>query len=86
MDSSVLIEAEDLVVSYPSGEVALYDVTFRVEAPSFTAILGPNGSGKSTLVKTALGLIDATRGHIKIFGHDSKKERKKIRKLVRYVP
>ncbi len=86
MESSVLMEAEDLVVSYPNGEVALYDVKFKVEAPSFTAILGPNGSGKSTLVKTALGLIDATRGHIKIFGHDSKKERKKIRKLVRYVP
>lgn len=86
MDKSVLIEADDLAVRYPNGEVALYDVTFKIEAPSFTVILGPNGSGKSTLVKTALGLLEPTKGKLRVFGYDCKREHKQIRKLVRYVP
>ena len=86
MESDVLVEAEDLAVSYPNGDVALYDVSFKIDSPSFTTILGPNGSGKSTLVKTALGLIEPARGWIRIFGYDSVKEHKQIRKLVRYVP
>jgi ABC-type Mn2+/Zn2+ transport system ATPase subunit len=86
MVSDVLFEAEDLAVAYPNGDVALYDVNFKINAPSFTTVLGPNGSGKSTLLKTALGLIKPDRGCIRIFGFDSVKEHKKIRKLVRYVP
>lgn len=81
-----LLEAENLFVRYPNGTVALHNVTFEVEAPSFTAVIGPNGSGKSTLLKTVLGLLDPMRGHVSLLGHDSKKGRSKIRKLVRYVP
>ncbi len=86
MDSSILLETKDLAVSYPNGEIALYDVSFKIEAPSFTAVIGPNGSGKSTLIKTALGLLAPTRGYVKVFGHDSRNDARAIRKLVRYVP
>ncbi|TFF84763.1 metal ABC transporter ATP-binding protein [Candidatus Thorarchaeota archaeon] len=81
-----LLEAENLAVRYPNGTVALHHITFEVKAPSFTAVIGPNGSGKSTLLKTILGLLDPARGHVSLLGHDSRKEKSKIRKLVRYVP
>ncbi|MFX1482003.1 MAG: metal ABC transporter ATP-binding protein [Promethearchaeota archaeon] len=81
-----LIEAKDLAVRYPTGELALHDVSFVVKSPSFMAIIGPNGSGKSTLVKTFLGLIRPSRGSIRVNGFDSQKNSGKIRKLVRYVP
>lgn len=81
-----LLEVDDLAVRYPNGEWALHHVTFSVEAPSFTAVIGPNGSGKSTLLKTLLGLIEPARGHARVMGFDSVKEKSKIRKLVRYVP
>ncbi|MGY5876001.1 MAG: metal ABC transporter ATP-binding protein [Candidatus Thorarchaeota archaeon] len=86
MADAALFEAHDLAVRYPSGEIALHNVNFCITAPSFTAIIGPNGSGKSTLLKTALGLLKPVRGTIKLFGYDSTKKQKKIRKLVRYVP
>ncbi|MGM0687686.1 MAG: metal ABC transporter ATP-binding protein [Promethearchaeati archaeon] len=82
----MLLHAEDLAVKYPNGELALYDVDFKIDAPSFTAIIGPNGSGKSTLLKTILGLLEPLRGSIELFGFDSAEEKDDIRKLVRYVP
>ncbi|MFW9925228.1 MAG: metal ABC transporter ATP-binding protein [Candidatus Thorarchaeota archaeon] len=81
-----LLEANNLSVRYPNGELALHDVSFDIKSPSFMAIIGPNGSGKSTLVKTFLGLIKPFRGSIKVKGFDSQKKSGKIRKFVRYVP
>ncbi len=86
MKAVPLLEAQNLAVRYPNGELALHDVTFDIKSPSFMAIIGPNGSGKSTLVKTFLGLIKPFRGSIKVNGFDSQKKAGKIRKFVRYVP
>ena len=86
MASVPLLEAQNLAVRYPNGDLALHDVSFQIKSPSFMAIIGPNGSGKSTLVKTFLGLIKPFRGSIKVNGYDSVKKPGKIRKLVRYVP
>jgi ABC-type Mn2+/Zn2+ transport system ATPase subunit len=86
MEPRYLFDAANLSVRYPNGEVALHDVTFRVKAPSFTAIIGPNGSGKSTLLKTALGILKPLTGYVKVLGYDSVRDKVKIRRLVRYVP
>ncbi|TFG33660.1 metal ABC transporter ATP-binding protein [Candidatus Thorarchaeota archaeon] len=86
METTLLLEAQDLAVRYPNGELALHNVTFGIKSPSFMAIIGPNGSGKSTLVKTSLGLIKPSRGTIRVHGYDSVKQAGKIRKIVRYVP
>ncbi len=86
MEQQFLFEVNDLAVKYPNGELALYNVNFSIESPTFMAIVGPNGSGKSTLLKTSLGLIKPVRGQVKVLGYDSVRESKKIRKLVRYVP
>ncbi|NWF95777.1 MAG: metal ABC transporter ATP-binding protein [Candidatus Thorarchaeota archaeon] len=86
MRDNTLVEAEGLAVRYPNGEVALRDVTFSVDAPSFMAIIGPNGSGKSTLLKAMLGLLKPTRGSMRLYGMDCTRDRSKIRRLVRYVP
>jgi len=45
MSSPPMFEADGLAVRYPNGELALHNVSFSINAPSFTAIIGPNGSG-----------------------------------------
>jgi ABC-2 type transport system ATP-binding protein len=60
-----------LGVSHSYGaRLALDDVSFRVEAGSFTVLLGLNGAGKSTLFSLVTRLYAARQGRIEIFGHD----------------
>lgn len=50
------------------GATVVEDVSLSVDAGEFVAVLGANGSGKSTLVRTAMGLVPAADGTIKLFG------------------
>jgi ABC-type branched-subunit amino acid transport system ATPase component len=53
------------------GEVnVLYDVDLEVAPGSAVCILGPNGAGKSTLAGVIAGLLPATSGSVRYFGHD----------------
>ena len=49
-------------------------------------LLGPNGAGKSTLIQTLLGFCPVSSGSAKVFGHDSRREMRRIRSMVGYMP
>jgi general nucleoside transport system ATP-binding protein len=49
---------------------ALGDVSLRVEAGSFHALLGENGAGKSTLVKCIMGFYSADKGQVLLDGKE----------------
>jgi ABC-2 type transport system ATP-binding protein len=73
-DSAVAVENLTKVFPVPfhrKSIVAVRDLNLRVGAGEIYGLLGPNGSGKSTTLKIILGLVSPTRGHTKIFGHDS---------------
>ena len=50
--------------------VALDDVSFTVEAGTFTALLGINGAGKTTLFNLVTRLYANREGRIRVQGHD----------------
>src|SRR5579883_423510 len=50
--------------------VALEDVSIKVPAGSFHALLGENGAGKSTLVKCIMGFYNADEGSILLNGRE----------------
>ena len=54
--------------------VALDDVSLSVPRGTFVVLLGPNGAGKSTLFALATRLYDNASGHIRILGHDVRRE------------
>lgn len=52
------------------GFTALEDVSIRIGAGSFHALLGENGAGKSTLVKCMMGFYRATSGQMIVGGRE----------------
>ena len=51
--------------------IAVEGLSLTVNAGEVYGLIGPNGSGKSTTMKIVLGLMRATRGSTRIFGHNS---------------
>jgi ABC-2 type transport system ATP-binding protein len=49
-------------------QVALHDVTLRVEPGEVFGFLGPNGAGKTTAVKILTGLVHAGGGEARVLG------------------
>jgi manganese/zinc/iron transport system ATP- binding protein len=79
--SSPPIEVHDLTVVYQHRPV-LWDIDVAFPEGKLIAIVGPNGAGKSTLVKAIMGLVPLASGHVRIFGHESKRGRTQVA----YVP
>ena len=48
----------------------LREVSLRIHAGEFVAVVGPNGSGKTTLMRLGLGLLQPSHGTVRLFGQD----------------
>jgi manganese/iron transport system ATP-binding protein len=58
---------EHVSVRYNSHN-ALEDIDFHLNLGERLAIIGPNGAGKSTLLKVLAGVLNPSRGQVKIYG------------------
>lgn len=61
------LDVSELTVDY-EGRTALEGVSFRLEDGERLAVVGPNGAGKSTLFKAIAGILEPTRGSIRVCG------------------
>ncbi len=80
-----MIEVENLWKNY--GEiVAVRDINFRVEPGEIVGFLGPNGAGKTTTMRMLTCFMPASKGKIRIAGHDTADDSMEVRKLIGYLP
>jgi ABC-type multidrug transport system fused ATPase/permease subunit len=56
--------------SYEAGKPVLFDVDFRSEPGTVTALVGPSGSGKSTIISLIAAFHTPTEGTIQVDGVD----------------
>ena len=64
----VTLEIEQASYAYPGGPAVVSDVSLDIAAGALTCVLGPNGAGKTTLLKLCAGLIEPTRGQVRLDG------------------
>src|SRR5881275_1908831 len=85
--------ADDLVVEtvrltkiYQNRQIALNDVSLRIEPGCVLGLLGPNGAGKTTLLRLILGLHRPTAGAVKVFGRRMTPNAADLRRRIGYIP
>lgn len=76
-----IIEIENLSFAY-GRQLVLENIDFKTKAGDFVAIIGPNGGGKTTLLKLLLGLLEAEKGNVRIFGQPPRR----VSYRIGYVP
>jgi ABC-2 type transport system ATP-binding protein len=65
---------------------ALAGVSFTIERGEFFGLLGPNGAGKTTLISILAGLARATKGSVRVLGHDVVNDYAAARRSLGIVP
>jgi ABC-2 type transport system ATP-binding protein len=80
------ISFQQVEKTYASGVRALGGVSFDVQPGEFFGLLGPNGAGKTSLISILAGLARATRGHVKVMGHDVVDDYAAARRSLGIVP
>jgi osmoprotectant transport system ATP-binding protein len=66
-----MLELDGVRKVYAGGQIALHEVSLRVDAGTTLALLGPSGCGKTTLLKLINRLLEPTAGRIIIDSEDS---------------
>jgi ABC-2 type transport system ATP-binding protein len=84
--SDLVIETFKLTKIYQNRQIALNDVTLRIEPGCVLGLLGPNGAGKTTLLRLILGLHRPTAGWVKLFGRTMSPNAADLRCRVGYIP
>src|SRR5581483_2039742 len=82
----LVVESYKLTKIYQNRQIALNDVTLRLEPGSVLGLLGPNGAGKTTLLRLVLGLHRPTAGWVKLFGRIMTPNAASLRCRIGYIP
>src|SRR5437660_2015481 len=82
----LVIETVRLTKIYQNRQIALNDVSLRIEPGCVLGLLGPNGAGKTTFLRLCLGLHRPTAGWVKVFGKRMTANAANVRRRIGYIP
>ena len=64
---------------------ALKQASVEIESGMF-GLIGPNGAGKTTLMRVLCGILEPTRGKVRVNGIDLSERREELQALIGYLP
>jgi ABC-2 type transport system ATP-binding protein len=80
-----MIELKDLTKTY-GGFPAVDDLNLCVKKGEVFGFIGPNGAGKTTTIKMMGGILEPTRGTVKIAGINMQKAPEKAKSKIGFIP
>ncbi len=84
--SDLVVETYKLTKIYQNRQIALNDMSLRIEPGWVLGLLGPNGAGKTTFLRLVLGLHRPTAGWVKLFGKIMTPNAADLRRRIGYIP
>ena len=81
----MIVEVKNLIKRY-GNVLAVDNISFSIKEGEIFGLLGPNGAGKTTAIETIIGIRNADKGEIFIFGKDMKKHASEIKRHIGIVP
>jgi ABC-2 type transport system ATP-binding protein len=84
--SDLVVETYKLTKIYQNRQIALNDVSLRIEPGCVLGLLGPNGAGKTTFLRLVLGLHRPSAGWVKVFGRTMTPNAAAVRRRIGYIP
>ncbi len=88
----IKVEAQDKMIQIShvgkkiKNKTLLNDITLHIHKGEILALLGPNGAGKSTLIRILATVLKPSSGSITVDNLSLKKDTKRIRERIGYVP
>ncbi len=81
-----IISVSGLSKTYASGFQALKNIDLTIRRGEIFALLGPNGAGKTTLISIICGIVNPSKGKVRVDGHDIVRDYRAARSLIGLVP
>jgi len=85
-NSDLVVETFKLTKIYQNRQIALNDVTLRLEPGCVLGLLGSNGAGKTTFLRLVMGLHRPTAGWAKVFGKTMTPNAADLRRRIGFIP
>jgi len=89
IDTKILIQMNNVSASYDAKNYSLKEITLSIEKGTNYAIVGQSGSGKSTLLKLINGMMNPSKGQIKVDYQTPDMNKKQFRRAmskIGYIP
>ena len=80
-----VLRLEGLIKKYDNRAV-VDSLSLDIRKGEIFGLLGPNGAGKSTTMNMICSLLKPTAENITLFGMDIKKDAKRIKNKIGYIP
>ena len=89
INTKIIIQMNDVWASYDAKNYSLKEITLSIERGTNYAIVGQSGSGKSTLLKLINGMMNPSKGQIKVDYQTPNMNKKQFRRKmskIGYIP
>ncbi|MCL1123728.1 ABC transporter ATP-binding protein [Shewanella surugensis] len=84
--TNAIVSLKNISHFYQKNQV-LNDINLQVHTGEVLGLLGHNGAGKTTMMKLILGIINASKGEVEVFGQNpSLKTAISTRRKIGYLP